>query len=98
MELSERAVEALERLASSNERIVEMADEERQANYTGGPAYCPHCGNVNPIVRAPGGKALMADFVLAAHCETCSQVFYGVPEGWAIYRTREELAEAVAAA
>lgn len=96
METSERVATALERLADSNERIVEMADEERQANYQGGPAYCPHCGNVNPRISAPGGEASMGDFVLVATCGNCTNLFYGVPEGWQIYRSVEELQEAMA--
>ena len=92
-----QALEALaatnERLAASNERIVEMADEERQANYEGGPPYCPHCGMLNPKVSMSRGAGPMADFVLAGTCE-CSKVFYGVPEGWQVFKTREELERA----
>jgi hypothetical protein len=95
-ETSERMATALERLADSNQRIVEMADEERQANYQGGPAYCPHCGYMNPRVAAPGGEAPMADFVLVATCGNCTQVFFGVPEGWQVFRSREELEAAAA--
>lgn len=91
MELSERAIEALERLAASNERIVEMADEERQANHEGGPAYCPHCATMNPVVRAPAGEEHMELFVLGATCMNCQGVFYAVPDGWIIYRTIEEM-------
>jgi len=90
MELSERAVQALERLASSNERIVQMADEERQANYQGGPAYCPHCGAMNPPVKSEGGEGLMADFVLVAVCRHCQNILWAVPEGWQVFPSRED--------
>jgi hypothetical protein len=95
METSERVATALERLAVSNERIVEMADEERQANYQGGPAYCPHCGIGNPRVSAPGGEAPMGDFILVATCGNCQAIFFGVPEGWQVFRSLEEMHEAV---
>jgi transposase-like protein len=92
--VSERVATALERLADSNQAIVDMANEERQANYQGGPPYCPHCGRMNPRVTSKGGSGLMADFVLVGICEHCQEVLYGVPEGWQVFRSQEELKEA----
>ena len=91
MDDSERIAVALERLASSNERIVEMADEERQANYQGGPPICPNCGAFNPVVRNNGGEGHMAEFILAAVCGNCNQPFFAISEGWQCFRTREEV-------
>jgi len=94
MSALEALAESNERLAASNERIVEMADEERQANYEGGPPFCPHCGMLNPDVSASRGSGPMADFVLAATCGSCHKVFYGVPEGWQVFKTRDEFERA----
>lgn len=91
MEHSERIVLALERLAASNEAIVEMANEERQANYQGGPPFCPHCGTFNPTVKNNGGEGQMGEFILVAVCGNCKELFYAVPEGWQCHRTREEV-------
>lgn len=92
--LCEKLVNAVERLAVSNERIVEMADEERQANYQGGPAYCPHCSRMAPIVMVPTATGNMAEYILTATCQHCQGVFFGVPEGWQVFRTLDELQEA----
>lgn len=95
-DMIERGLALLERLAVSNERIVEMANEERQANYEGGPPYCPWCGAFNPGVTSQGGTGEFAKFALVARCEGCGKVFFGQPEGWQVFRTREEYEEAVA--
>jgi lysyl-tRNA synthetase class I len=94
IDLSERVAVALERLAASNERIVEMADEERQANYQGGPAYCPHCGRMHPVVSVPSATGNMGEYILTATCQGCDNVFYAVPEGWQIFKTLIEMQEA----
>lgn len=80
----------LERLAVSNEKIVEMANEERQANYQGGPPYCPHCGTFGPNITTQGRGGSFADYVLVAVCENCNNTFIGQPEGWQVFRTPQE--------
>ena len=92
--LSEKLVVAVERLAAANEAIVQMANEERQANYQGGPPYCPHCGTMAPNISVPAAKGNMGEHVLAATCGNCGQTFLAIAEGWRIFRDRTELEEA----
>jgi hypothetical protein len=87
----DRIVVALERTAKANERLIELATEERDTGDSiFGPPFCPHCGAFNPSVANEGGTGAMAEFVLIATCGNCSKVFYAFPQGWLAFQTKDE--------
>lgn len=88
--LLERLVAAQERLAVANERLNELATEERADVPVLGPPICAHCGTLNPKIRSQGGDGAMADFVLVAICESCGQRFFAVPQGWVTVTTQDD--------
>lgn len=94
--LLKRLVEATERNAKASEKLIELAEEERSVNDTGGPPFCPHCGEFSPsiqVLRATRGS--MADFILVANCENCNHTLYGIPEGWQMFRTQDDAVAAM---
>lgn len=96
-ELLGRLVDATERNAVANEKIVSLATDERDTGESIlGPPFCPHCGTFNPNVRSEGGDGEMAEFALVAQCRNCGNILYGVPQGWLVYKTKEEAAQQIA--
>lgn len=91
-----RLVEATEKSAVANARLIELATEERAIEYTPGPPYCPNCSVFNPRVEttseARGGP--LAEFVLAAKCMNCGQLLFAKPQGWDMFNTLEEAVRA----
>lgn len=84
----EKAAPLLERIAVANEKLIELAVEERQvmdaSEHAGGPPFCPHCRTFNPSIRSEGGDGEMAEFVLVATCQ-CGRTFYARPQGWEVF-------------
>lgn len=85
-ELLERGVTALEKL--SDDPVIHMET---------GPAVCPHCDKVNPVVRAEesDGTGLMAEIVYRMQCMNCSNVFYGVPLQWSTMTSLDQAADVI---
>jgi hypothetical protein len=81
MELLERGVSALERLAQDPVIQFETA-----------PPNCPHCGRINPNVRVHEAEATgaMAEILYQFHCTHCNAVFYGIPVHWDCVKTTIE--------
>lgn len=90
--IGEELVKRLERVAVANEKLIELATEERDIELTAAPPHCPHCGAFNPNVRSEGGAGSLADFILVAQCGNCGEVLYGLPESWQMARNAEEAA------
>lgn len=84
------------RAAVAQERLIELATQERDIEYTPTPPFCPHCQALNPRVSSEGGGVgTMSDFVLVARCTECGNALYGVPEGWQVYGTPDAAREAI---
>lgn len=80
----------MERSARAQERLIELATEERKIEFQPTPPFCPHCQALNPRVGSEGGGVgTMTDFVLVARCGECGNALYGVPESWQVYGTPE---------
>lgn len=92
-----RMVEATERNAIANEKIVALALDERPLEYQPGPPFCPHCGSFNPVIKpvAAGSGGPMVDFILVAQCGNCNNSFAALPEGWQTFNTPQEADEAL---
>ena len=69
-ELLRRGVKALEALAEDPEIRVEVH-----------PPVCPHCEQVNPVVkvRETEAEGQLAEFVIRAECLHCHEYFYALP-------------------
>lgn len=69
-ELLRRGVKALEALAEDPEIRVEVH-----------PPVCPHCEQVNPVVKVKESEAegQLAEFVIRAQCKNCGNEFYALP-------------------
>lgn len=93
--IGEKLLQHTERIAVANERLIELATEERSVAEQPGPPFCPHCQTLNPDVRNEGGSGLMADFVLVAQCGNCSKMIFAVPESWLIFPDKEGAAKAL---
>lgn len=98
-ELLGRLVDATERAAIANERIVKLATEERVEDIENvtviGHPYCPHCQTFDPEGRSEGGMGHMSEFVLVMLCSNCGKPIYGLPQGWLCYKTPEEVKQAM---
>lgn len=81
----------MERSAHAQERLIELAVEERSISDAPGPPYCPSCGHFNPEVTAKAGGGPLGDFVLVSKCGACQKELYAVPEGWQVFNNPEEL-------
>lgn len=99
-EALEKAADALVRVAVANERLNDLATEER--SYEPGaeelfdaPA-CPHCGTLDPMTQIKGGDGRLSSFVLATPCGSCGQPFYALPVGWRIVGNKEDAAQMLA--
>lgn len=83
-----------ERTADANEKLNELATEERESGDSlRAPPYCPHCGHLDPLIRNEGGTGQFGEFVLVAYCGNCSKTFFGVTENWQLFKTQKELQE-----
>lgn len=89
-----RMLGSLERIAVANEKLIELAQEERiedqEIAKSKQPTYCPHCATLNPRVRSEGGVGLLDDYVLIAYCEKCGNRFFAIPSTMTIAKTPEE--------
>lgn len=90
----QRITIALESLAESNAEIVKLAkaDDGPVLEYAPGPPYCPHCGEFNPeiVSHSGGADGQFGEFVLIAQCKVCQGTFFGVPEGWQVFKSPDE--------
>jgi hypothetical protein len=83
---TDKLLELLERSAVAQERLIELATEERDAGDSiFGPPFCPHCGIMSPDIRNEGGEGSFSEFVLKALCGNCQGVIFAVPQGWLCY-------------
>lgn len=85
----ERFLAIAERSAVAQERLIELATEERSISDAPGPPYCPSCGHFNPEVTAKAGGGPLGDFILASECSACGKSIYAVPEGWQVFDNPE---------
>lgn len=83
-----RIANALEKAASAQEKLNELAVQENEQDVLA-PGFCPHCAKINPVVRSEGGSGRMNDFVLVAACEECGKVIYAVNNGFTVFSSRE---------
>jgi predicted nuclease with RNAse H fold len=69
-ELLERGITALEELAK--DPVIQVETH---------PPVCPHCEQVNPVVRVQEHEAEgpLAEFVIRAVCLHCHKTFYAIP-------------------
>lgn len=91
----EKFFSLLERSAVAQERLIELATEERKIEFQPTPPFCPHCQAIDPVVGSEGGSGKMSDFVLIARCGECGNVLYAVPDGWQVYGTDDAARAAV---
>lgn len=85
----------LDRIAVANEKLIELATEERietiqEAANVRTPGFCPHCKSLNPRISNEGGTGDFNDFVLVATCGNCSRKFIAIPEGWQVFTSPEQ--------
>lgn len=91
MKLAAKVITALERIAEANEKLIELATEERSFEDQGGPPFCPHCQTFNPKVRNRSeGDGPLSSFVLICTCTNCNGTIYAIPEGWQIAGSIED--------
>jgi hypothetical protein len=81
----ERFLALMERSAVAQERLIELAVEERSISDAPGPPFCPSCGHFNPEVTAKAGGGPLGEFVLVSTCSACGKDIYAVPEGWQVF-------------
>lgn len=85
---------ALERVAAANERLNELATEERAQTPADDELFdapaCPHCGALDPRTEMRGGEGKLSEFVLATPCGNCGRPFYALPIGWRIVGSKQE--------
>lgn len=76
-------LERLDSIASSLEKMASDPEVEIEA----GPAFCPHCGTLNPSVEISPteGEGNLLDYVLVAHCKNCQETFFGIVESWSMF-------------
>jgi hypothetical protein len=74
--------DSLEKLASDPEVEIEA-----------GPAFCPHCGTMNPEVTVlpTEGSGHMLEYVFVAECHECNHTMFGIVESWSLYQTHQAL-------
>jgi hypothetical protein len=79
----------LERMADALEKLAADPDVEIDA----GPAFCPHCGTLNPVVTVlnTDGAGNLEDFILVAECHECNHTMYGVVESWSMFNSHVAL-------
>jgi hypothetical protein len=82
-EVEQKVVPLLERLVEANEAIVRMADEENSVSPESPPPFCPHCHQLDPVVKIEvSGNGLLSGFVMEVLCHNCDRDFYAAPVGW----------------
>lgn len=81
-ELLVRGVEAIERLAQ--DPVIELETS---------PPVCPHCEQMNPLVRVAEKEAQgkLGGFVIQCHCLHCNNVFYAIPFQYGCVREIEDV-------
>lgn len=85
-ELFDKALPIFERIAVANEKLIELAVEERDiGDSASSPFFCPHCRTPFPAIRNEGGDGSSREYVLVAVCGNCQEVIYAVPQGWLCY-------------
>lgn len=88
---------SLERIARANEKLIELAEEERIEDEAIAksriPGYCPHCTRTNPRVRSEGAAGLLDEVVLVLTCENCGNRFFVVPTDWMIAQNADQVRE-----
>lgn len=87
--MSGRLEELLERIAKGVEDLA--ADPEIEID--SGPAVCPHCGAMNPVIHlAPheGGTGPLAEIVIFGQCGKCSNMMYAVVESYSMHKNRDD--------
>ncbi len=94
--------EAAAKLGAIGERLVaavEKLNETPVLEVEAGPAVCPHCNTMNPVVTVEDteGEGKMEDIILEFGCMACGHSFLGVPNGWMIFHHRQELLDAIQA-
>lgn len=97
VQLDPEALAVFERIAVANEKLIELATEERKIEDQPGPPYCPHCAVLNPEVVTQGGArgGPLADYILVARCENCGNMLYGRPNGWDMFLSPQDAAQSM---
>lgn len=73
-----------------------MAEEPVRVEAEGGPPICPHCHKLNPEIELNSefaGSGPFAEFGMLVVCRNCSKTFCALPDGWAVYKEKEEFME-----
>lgn len=99
LDLLDRLVKATERNAEANEKIVELATQERAVGdeiaSSTPPPFCPHCQALDPPIQTEGGGGRISEFVLFGRCGFCSKVIFGLSVGWEIYADEKSVRDAL---
>jgi hypothetical protein len=91
--LSERTARAVESVATSLEKMAEAPPIEISEPT---PLFCPNCGTINPNIHVLSSEdhGNAADFILMAECDNCNKTIYGIPMGWSVFATADEVRSA----
>lgn len=83
----------LERSAVAQEKLIELATEEREIGEIGSPPVCPHCSTFAPKIATqaePAREGSLSEFLVIGECKSCGNMLYGIPDGWTMLRTAED--------
>lgn len=83
LEIGESIVKSIDNLASTIKEVNEEANIEIEPT----PPKCPHCNDINPVVKTEAQEAsegALLDLVLDLTCMKCKNKFYVLITGWAI--------------
>ena len=77
-------ISAVERNAVATEDMLKLAKEEQLVMQEPGPAICPHCGKLDPVItelqqQGEAGSGPLSEFVIAGETHCCNRVIYAVP-------------------
>ena len=91
--MSERTARGVEAIAESLGKMAEAPPIEMLEPT---PLFCPHCGTLNPDIDVISGEGHgnAADFILVAECASCNHTVYGIPLGWSVFSTADEVRSA----
>lgn len=93
--LLERLVVAVEGLLKINQDMADT-DKEQRTDPGSGPPLCAHCNKFNPNIDLSeefGGQGPFGEFGMMVRCLSCGNNFYAAPDGWTVFKTKDELLE-----
>lgn len=87
-----KAVDALERSATANEQLLELATKEQLVSVEPGPPVCPWCGRVDPEITETGngGSGTLSGFIVMGETHCCNHTIIAVPIGFDTFQSVEQ--------